>query len=469
MRLSTVLRPRVRNVRWTAVRQTGRPMEMEVQHEAHNGRKKVLRVHAYPVLDRDDDHLVQVILYTIDITEQKLLEEQLRQTQKMEAIGALAGGIAHDFNNILSAILGNAQLLSLELPDDNPKYYYVDQIVSAGKRARDLVSQILKFSRKSEEQRNPIEVAVFIKETLKMFRTTFPTTIEIRSEINSESYMVMADPTQLQQILMNLCANASYAMQDQGGVLTVALNKVEINEADSPALGGAAPGDYLKLSVSDTGPGIPPELVSRIFEPFFTTKKAGEGTGMGLALVYGIVKSYGGGISLDNNPGRGACFNVFLPVYLEDEAQEPTFTEPRGLPLGAEKILLVDDEQALIKVGSSLLTKLGYEVTAEQSSLDALEIFSKNPDYFDLVITDQTMPKMTGLELSARITALRPDIPVILCTGFSNRVTHSSLMENNITKLLLKPLSIELLARSIREALAEKQEMNGGPTARQTE
>ncbi|MFH1137251.1 MAG: ATP-binding protein [Pseudomonadota bacterium] len=435
------------------VRQTRRPVEVEHRSQVRDGRRKVSRVHVYPVFD-GEGRLIQAIIYSLDITEQKHLEEQLRQTQKMEAIGALAGGIAHDFNNMLSAIIGNAQLLSLDPPSAGmTSAYYVDQIISAGKRARDLVFQILRFSRKNEEQRQPVEVAGFIKETLKMLRAAVPSTIEIRSEIEAVTDLVLADPAQLQQILMNLCSNASHAMQDHGGVMTVGLEKVALGEGEARVLGDLPPGAYLRLTVGDTGPGVEPELVERVFEPFFTTKDVGEGTGMGLALVYGIAKSHAGAVQLVNQPGKGATFNVFLPVYVENEHTGPSASEPAGLPLGRERILLVDDEPALINVGESLLKKLGYIVTAEISSPKAWDLFKNNPDYFDMVITDQTMPKLTGLELSARVTALRPKTPVILCTGFSSKVNHESLLEHNISRLLLKPLTLDLLARSVRELL----------------
>ncbi|TFG37821.1 MAG: transporter substrate-binding domain-containing protein, partial [Desulfobacterales bacterium] len=372
----------------------------------------------------------EIVGIWLDITESKAaqeerlwLGEQLQQAQKMESIGTLSGGIAHDFNNILSAIIGYAELVKQRLTKDSEIWIHQQQVIRAGLRARDLVQQILAFSRHAPQEYKPLKIHLFVKEALKLLRSTIPTTIEIKQSINPDCGTIMADSTQIHQIMMNLCTNAYQAMRETGGVLAVGLNEVEVREDDYLTGLHLAPGRYVMLEVSDTGPGIRPEIKNRIFEPYFTTKDKGEGTGMGLAVAHGIVKSHHGHISVYSEPGKGTTFHVYLPcVAMESNTAE---VEVVGtVPRGHERILLVDDEEEIIRISQHILEALGYTVTALNGSIDAWKIFQSNPQDFDLVITDMTMPRMTGAELAKKILQIRPDMPIVLCTGFSEQISE---------------------------------------------
>ncbi len=383
--------------------------------------------------------------------EEKLkLESQLRQAQKMEAIGTLAGGIAHDFNNILSIIFGYNELAKEEQDPANRRNH-LEEIEKAAKRAKELVAQILAFSRKAEQQMQPLQVSLIIKEALKMLRSSIPATIEIRQNIASNG-MVLADPTQIHQIIMNLCTNAYHAMRETGGTLAVSLDQVTIGPEEY-GYAGLAPGNYLKLAVSDTGCGIEPKIFEKIFEPYFTTKKIGEGTGMGLAVVHGIVKSHHGHITVYSEPGKGTSFHVYLPLTAEEAAALPEKTEPKELRGKGERILLVDDEEQIGTVLSSLLSKNGYQVTTFADGLQALAEFQHKPEHFDLVITDMTMPSINGAELAQKIMALRPEIPVILCTGQSELINREKAFAMGIRDYLTKPLLTEPLLVAVKKAL----------------
>ena len=343
---------------------------------------------------------------------EKRLEAQLQQAQKMEAIGTLASGIAHDFNNILSPIMIHSEMAMIELAHDHPLQHNLKQIFLAGERARDLVKQILTFSRQSKQERTPLKIGLIVKEIIKLLRASLPSTIEIHQHIEAESDTVLADRTQIHQIFLNLCTNAAHAMRDESGVLEVI---VAGELMDSEAVGQFSalnPGFYLRLTVSDTGHGIDDEVINRIFEPYFTTKEPGKGTGMGLAVVHGIVKSYGGDITVESKPGKGTAFHVLLPRI---EADALSITEKKvEIPRGTERILCVDDEKVAIDIIQRMLENLGYKVTARTSSVETLEVFKNKPDAFDLVITDMTMPNMTGKELAKELMSIRPDIPMIL-------------------------------------------------------
>ena len=437
---------------------TGRPATVEHLHFDAQGLPRYHEVHSYPVFD-EQGRVAQVIVYSLDITsrkryeeERKGLEMQLRQAQKMEAIGTLAGGIAHDFNNILAAISGYTELAIFKQANMQKTRENLEQVLKASERARQLIAQILTFSRQSEQELKPLELEPIVKESLKFLRASLPSTIRIDTEMTVGSSVVLADPGQMQQVLMNLCTNASHAMYDRGGILTVRLEKVEMTAEDRTRPSVLAPGRYLRLTVGDTGPGMPPEVLARIFEPYFTTKKPGEGTGLGLAVVHGIVKSHGGTIVTESEPGRGSRFHVFLPL-MESGTEVEAEAEETALPRGTERILFVDDEEPLVDIGRQMLEHLGYRVSTRTSSPEALELFMARPDRFDLVITDQTMPNMTGIQLSEEMTRIRPGLPVLLCTGFSLQLSEEKMKAAGIWRLLMKPLSIGQVAGVIREIL----------------
>ena len=394
-----------------------------------------------------------------DITERKRNEEereklrnQLVQSQKMESIATLAGGIAHDFNNILSSIIGFTELTLDDVEKGSIIEENLQEVYSAGKRARDLIRQFLTFARQSEEKLRPVQIDTIVKEVLKFIRSSIPTTIEIKQNIESDS-LIMGNPTQVHQILMNCCTNAAYAMEDDGGVLEVTLKDVVI--ADNPTMSPVElkPGDYVELKISDTGVGIPSDILDSIFEPYFTTKAAGEGTGLGLAVVHGIVESYGGKIMVDSSRGRGTSFTIYLPVVKKQYKQ--TVYSAQSLPRGKERILFVDDEDQIANISGQILKRLGYSVTTCTSSMEAYELFRKKPDDFDLVITDMTMPNMTGDRLAVELMKIRPDIPVILCTGYSKKISDKTVSKIGVKALAYKPIAKADLAKTIRNVLDE--------------
>jgi CheY-like chemotaxis protein/two-component sensor histidine kinase len=368
----------------------------------------------------------------------------------MEAIGTLAGGIAHDFNNILSAVIGYTELLQLSLAPTSEEHDYALQIKQAGNRAKDLVQQILTFSRQTEQELKPVEVSIIVKEVIKLLRSSLPTTIEIKHHIEGNS-LIMGDPTQLHQILMNLCTNAGHAMQEKGGLLSIELKSIDLKEdllSDQVKL---TPGSYIQLAVSDTGHGIPTEYIDRIFDPFFSTKERGEGTGMGLSVVHGIVQSYNGAIYVYSEERKGSTFKVFLPAI--ERRTEPEKRQSDDIPKGSGHVLFVDDEPTLVKMSTSQLEALGYTVSSRTDSLEALALFKRYPDRFDLVVTDMTMPKMTGDELAREIKQIRHDIPVILCTGFSSKITSDNAPQFDIDAFLMKPIIIQDMAKVVHDVM----------------
>jgi len=369
--------------------------------------------------------IINYVTIERDVTHEAELETQLRQVQKMEAIGTLAGGIAHDFNNILAAIMGYTEMALYDVPEGATGRRNLEQVIKAGYRGKELVKQIITFSRRSEQERRPMRVSPIVKEALKLLRASLPTTIDIRQSIKTQSGMVLADPTQIHQVLMNLCSNASYAMREKGGVLEVSLADVDVDSDGAAPYSGLNPGAYLKLTVSDTGHGMDHAIIERIFDPFFTTKRPGEGTGMGLAVVHGIVKSYGGVLVVDSELEKGSTFNV-------------------------------DDEEDLVVMVQQMLEPLGYGVVTKTNSLEALEVFKAQPDQFALVITDQTMPHMTGADLAKELMCIRPDIPIILCTGFSEIINADEAKALGIREFVMKPFTTSEITETMRRVLESK-------------
>lgn len=388
-----------------------------------------------------------------NISEHRQLQTRLQQAQKMEAIGTLAGGIAHDFNNILSAIIGYTEIALQDASKSPELQTYLEKVYTAGSRAKDLVKQILAFSRQSELKPKPVKVKNIIMEATKLLRASLPATIEIKQTLQSNS-AVMADPTQIHQILMNLCTNAGQAMRAKGGILDIGLSEVRLDTELASQYPGIDPGTFIKLTVEDTGHGIPYEIQDRIFDPFFTTREKGEGTGMGLSVVHGIIQGYGGTITLSSEPGKGSVFNVFLPVIEIESALEIKAEEP--MLHGTERLLFIDDEEFQVDLGKQMLKRLGYQVVTSTNSLEALELFRANPNEFDLVITDMTMPKMTGAELARELLQIKPDIPIILCTGFSAMIDEDKAKAMGIRAFIYKPILRRDITEAIRKALGGK-------------
>lgn len=402
------------------------------------------------------------VLIKRDVSVIRKLERQLRQAQKMEAIGTLAGGIAHDFNNILGPILGYAEMGMMSVPEDSQLQRDLKEIFKAGHRAKELVKQILAFSRQKEQETRPVPVTLIVKEAVKLLRASIPSTIEIRQEISDEvsNARVLGDATQIHQVLMNLCTNSAYAMREKGGTLEVRMKKIALESDSDMAYQGLKPGAYVRLTVSDTGHGMTEAIRQRIFEPYFTTKPQAEGTGLGLAMVYSIVKNLGGEVTVYSELDQGSVFNVFLPVI--ESVSDASAPAPAPLPTGRGLILLVDDEPAMLDMVKKMLERLGYEVLSQPSGIDALRVFRERPRDFDLVVTDQTMPKMTGATLARNLLEIRRDLPIILCTGFSEIINGEQARELGIRGFLLKPVEMRALAETIRDLLGNKP---GVPTA----
>lgn len=387
-----------------------------------------------------------------DITHQKALEVQLQKTQKMESIGNLAGGIAHDFNNILFPIVGISELLLEDLPRDSQEYENVEEILKAGKRGRDLVKQILAFSRQSKHTQTAVRLQGILKEVLKLTQATIPSYIQINQDIASDCGWIMADPTQIHQVAMNLITNAFHAVESDGGTITVRLKQTRLN-ADLLADSSLEPGRYAVLSIADTGHGIPAEVMSRIFDPYFTTKEQGKGTGLGLSVAYGIIKAHKGEIKVYSDPGRGTTFSIYLPLMPEQAIEADDRDTLGGRQAGKERVLLVDDEASIVRLEKLMLERLGYQVTACVGSMEALEAFKAHPKGYDLVITDMTMPNMTGDELTRQLKAIQPDIPIIICTGFSERINEEKAEAMGVKGFLMKPIGKSELTQLVRTIL----------------
>lgn len=393
-----------------------------------------------------------------NISEIKKIEMRLQQVQRMESIGNLAGGIAHDFNNLLFPIMGMAEILIEDLPDGSSEQESAREIFNAGQRGSELVKQILAFSRQSEHKVMPVHIQHVLSQVLKLAHSTIPANIDICENIQRDCGPVRADPTQLHQIAMNLITNAYHAVEHKSGKIVVELKEVilDIDELSGSLL---PLGHYVRLTVSDNGTGIEPGMMNDIFEPYFTTKEKGKGTGLGLALVYGIVKKYKGDIQVYSEPGQGTTFNIYLPLvhspYKKDSARKGG-----RLQTGCERILLVDDEYAIVNLEKLILERLGYQVTSCTESLEALSIFRANPEAFDLVLSDMTMPNMTGEQLAAELMSVKPDIPVIICTGFSDKINKDKAEEFGIKGFLMKPVLKSELSQIVRKVLDETEKSN---------
>lgn len=396
---------------------------------------------------------VRLLSIAVNITEQRIYEMQIQKAQRMESIGNLAGGIAHDFNNILFPIVGMSELLLEDLPLDSPLRENVDEILRAGKRGSDLVKQILAFSRQSEHKLIPIKIQSVLKEVIKLCRATIPTFIEIDQNIQQDCGMVLADPTQVHQIAMNIMTNAYHAVEANGGKITVSLETVTLDDSrlrDNKIKSGR----YASLTISDTGHGIPPDMLEKIFEPYYTTKEKGKGTGLGLAVVFGIVKEHQGDINVYSELGKGTTFEVYLPL-LERYSKEESIEVVDEIIGGKERILLVDDEEPIARTERQMLERIGYKVTSRLNSIEALEVFRANPGSFDLLISDMNMPIMNGIQLAEAVLSIRSDFPIVIFTGFSDRLDIEKVQRLGIKGFMMKPIVRSDMAKMVRKVLDE--------------
>jgi PAS domain S-box-containing protein len=426
----------------------------ETEARSRDGMPVRIQVNVSAIVE--DDEIVGTLGVIRNVTRYREIEDQLRQSQKMEAIGTLAGGIAHDFNNILGIIIGNAELSMEDLPKDHICQENLEEIFKASLRAGDLVNQILTFSRKTESQLQPIQLGPMIKESLKLMRASIPKTIEIRQQIADNVDYINADPNRINQVLINICNNAHHAIGKRNGILEVVLENIDLtNGKTMQTYKDLSPGRYVKLRISDTGHGIEPDIIDRIFDPYFTTKKVDEGSGMGLSVVHGIIKEHEGVIRVNSEPGKGTSFIIFFPAIRHTRKKEEDLK--KSLPIGKERILFVDDEESILSICGEQLKRLGYQLTTIENGQRALNEFRKNPHQFDLIITDQTMPKMEGVDLARAVREIRPNIPIILCSGYSDLLNDEEIKDSGISELLTKPIVKSQLADVVRKVLDQQK------------
>lgn len=395
-----------------------------------------------------------------DLSDSKRLEQLLLRAQRMEAIGNLAGGIAHDFNNVLGAIMGNAEMIIRDIPEGRSPEHSARQILKASHRAKDLTRQILSFSRQDNKEMQPVKAGKVLREVAKLLRASMPTTISLTAEIATDKDTIFGDPTQIHQLLMNLCTNAVHAMRVSGGHLGLRIGHCLVDQQTAAKVPHLQPGSHVTIEVTDTGHGIAPELIEKIFDPFFSTKPEGEGTGLGLALAQGIVWRHEGAISVSSRIGQGTTFCAFLP-YLESTLPGPADSANDEIARGSETLLLVDDEEDLLEIHKRMLQYLGYRVETANGSAKALEMFGTDPGRWNLVITDMTMPQMTGVHLAEHLRALRPDLPIILCTGYSDLISSDKARQKGLDALVMKPIKLQSIARVIRQALDARKQSGG--------
>jgi PAS domain S-box-containing protein len=429
------------------------------RHSSASGKIRDVEVYSGPI-----KVLGKELLYSIvyDITARKKAEEekaaleaQLLHAQKMESIGTLSGGIAHDFNNLLGIILGNTEMAMDDVPEWHPAKFNLKEIRTASLRARDVVKQLLSFSRKTEQKQKHVKLVQIVEDALKLFRSSIPANIEIHQNIpNDPEDTIFADSAQINQVMINLFTNAAHAMEDTGGVITIGTENMYLDQGSAAVFPDLTPGNYVKLTVKDTGSGIDPEIKDRIFDPYFTTKEVGKGSGIGLSVVHGIVKSHNGAISVDSKSGKGTTLSILFPVAEETAVIESEAVEK--FPTGNERILFVDDDKSMADIGRQRLERLGYQVEAKTNPVEAMEHFRADPNKFDLVITDMTMPHITGDKLVEKILKIRPDMPTILCTGFSEKIDEEKAKKIGVREYIEKPFDREKLSRLVRNVLDEQ-------------
>jgi PAS domain S-box-containing protein len=436
---------------------SGQSGSNEYRLVAKSGESYWIRASSRPLYEAD--RIVGLRGVLMDISESKRLQAQLLQSHKMESIGTLAGGIAHDFNNLLYMILGNAELALDDIPEENPMHANIEEIKTASLMAAEIVGKLLKFSRNTEQKLKPIDAVTVIKDALDFLRSTLPATIEIRKHLPDTDITIFSDPIQINQVLMNIFTNASQAMEETGGLLEINVENEFLTQDAVRNYPDLITGHYLKIMVSDTGIGIDSGIIDRIFDPYFTTKAVGKGSGMGLAVIHGIIKNHGGVITVESQIGKGTVFTILLPVVTEKPMMDTITSEE--IPHGNETILFIDDEELILNMTKKMLERLGYTIETKINPVAALELFQSNPDHFDLVITDMTMPQMTGIKLSVKLLAVRPDIPIIVCTGHSHLIDEEKVKALGIADYVIKPVTRKNLAKTIRKVLDKRIVSNG--------